>query len=107
MVTDWWRKVKELRQVLCEQDWINKHELHKYKIIIRDEDGNMVPKYYLFQLLENCIKNEMSQLEYVCEGLRARAVITTKYHAEYTSEGIKYTWGLFKLYFCWYPIECM
>ena len=32
----------------------------------------------------------------VCRELGARAVITTKFHAEYADEGIEYSWGYSK-----------
>ena len=79
--------------------WINEQLLHKYKIVARDEDGSVIPEFSLLHLLENCtdFKNETSQLEYLCEALGVRAVITTKYHAEYAGEGVEYSWGLSKL----------
>jgi len=46
-------------------------------------------------MMENCFDfaNEMSQLEFVCKSLGGRAVITTKFHAEYAGEGVEYSWG--------------
>ena len=87
--------------------WINEQLLHKYKIVARDEDGSVIPEFSLLHLLENCtdFKNETSQLEYLCEALGVRAVITTKYHAEYAGEGVEYSWGLSELHYQRYPLE--
>ena len=41
-------------------------------------------------------KNKMSQLEFICQELGCKVMITTKYHAEYACEGIEYSWGLSK-----------
>ena len=107
LVSGWWGKVKGLLQVLRERGWINEQLLHKYKIVARDEDGCVIPEFSLLHLLENCtdFKNETSQLEYLCEALGVRAVITTKYHAEYAGEGVEYSWGLSKLHYRRYPLE--
>ena len=63
-----------------------------------DDNGDLVPEFSLIHLLENCadFKNEKTQLEYVCESLGGRAIITTKYHCEYAGEGIEYSWAYSK-----------
>ena len=37
--------------------------------------------------------NELSRLDYVCQELGARSLITKKFHVEYSVEGIEYSWG--------------
>jgi hypothetical protein len=61
--------------------------------------GMIIPQYSLTTLMEsyNDFKNEMSQLEFVCHSLGGKALITTKYHAEFAGEGIEYSWGLSKV----------
>ena len=49
--------------------------------------------------------NEVSQLEYFCQELGARVVIATKFHEEYASEGIEYSWGYSKALYCKYPLD--
>ena len=53
----------------------------------------IIPQYSLTTLMESCtdFKNEMSQLEFVCHSLGCKALITTKYHAEFAGEGIEYS----------------
>lgn len=57
-------------------------------------------------LMESCtdFKTEMSQLEFVCHSLGCKALITTKYHAEFAGEGIEYSWGLSKAMYRKYPL---
>ncbi len=49
-------------------------------------------------------KHEMSQLEFICHSLGCKAFTITKYHAEYTGEGIEYLWGLSKAMYRRYPL---
>ena len=44
-----------------------------------DEDGNVVPEFSLEPMMANCpdLLNEMSQLEYVCQQLGTKTIITT------------------------------
>ena len=95
----WEGQGKGLLQVLAERGWIDLSNIKKYKMVATDSDGNIVPEYSLTHLMGRCtdFANEKSQLEYVCEKLGARAVTTTKYHAEYAGEGIEYAWDLLKL----------
>ena len=57
-------------------------------------------------MMENCFDfaNEMSQLEFVCKSVGGRAVITTKFHAEYAGEGVEYSWGFSKCLYRRYPL---
>ncbi len=66
----------------------------------------MVKKYSLAHMLGQCSDsaNKLSQLEYVCSKCGVEAIITTKYHAEYTGEGIEYSWGAAKALYQRYPI---
>ena len=49
--------------------------------------------------------NEVSQLEYIGKKVGCNVIITTKYHAEYAGEGIEYTWGLMKCFYCCQPLS--
>jgi hypothetical protein len=50
--------------------------------------------------------DEKSQLEYVCQSLGVKALITTKYHTKYAGEGIEYSWGASKAVYRKYPLAC-
>jgi len=71
-----------------------------------DDDGNLIPELSLRHLIASCtdFQTEKSQLEYVCESLGAKALITTKYHAEYAGEGIEYSWGFAKSLYRRHPL---
>ncbi len=49
--------------------------------------------------------NEKLQLEYVCEKLGARALFTTKYHAEMAGEGMEYSWAHSKNTYRWVSLS--
>ena len=103
----WEGQGKGLFQVLAERGWIDLSNIKKYKMVATDSDGNIVPEYSLTHLMGRCtdFANEKSQLEYVCEKLGARAVTTTKYHAEYAGEGVEYSWGFAKAIYRRYPLK--
>jgi hypothetical protein len=94
----WVGKPKGIFQVLWERGFIDSLNCKKYRMTLLDENGELVPEFSLVHLLENCtdFMNEKTQLEYICECLGGRAVITTKYHCEYAGEGIEYSWGYSK-----------
>ena len=60
-----------------------------YRLSLNDND------YSLTHLMSSCADfgNEMLQLQFVCHSLGAEALTTTKYHAEYAGEDVKYSWG--------------
>ncbi len=72
-----------------------------------DEDGNMVPEFSLQPMMTNCpdILNEILQLEYVCQQLDTKTILTTMYHAEFASEGIEYSWGYSKSFYHMFPLK--
>ncbi len=94
----WVGKGKGLLQVLWERGFIDESKVKNYKVKVLDEDGNVVPTFSLEYMMANCpdFVNEMSQLEYVCQQLGTKTIITTKYHAEFAGEGIEYSWGYSK-----------
>ena len=107
LVPGYMGKPKGMFQSLFETGWIDVTKLKQYKKRAEDEDGNLIPEFSLVHLMESRIDfyNEMSQLEFVCKSLGARALITTKYHAEYAGEGIEYSWGFAKMLYRQYPFE--
>mmetsp|Transcript_383 Transcript_383/g.861 ORF Transcript_383/g.861 Transcript_383/m.861 type:complete len:956 (-) Transcript_383:398-3265(-) len=88
-VHGWEGKGKGLLQVAYERGWIDKKNYKSYLVMKYDDDGNLIPELSLRHLIASCtdFQTEKSQLEYVCESLGAKALITTKYHAEYAGEG--------------------
>jgi hypothetical protein len=95
-------------QVLWEWGWINVNKLSENKMMLQDDAGFIVKGYSLSILMGSCtdFANEKSQLEYVCQSLGVEALITTKYHAKYAGEGIKYSWGASKAVYHRYPLAC-
>ena len=89
----WVGKPKGILQVFWEQGFIDSLNYKKYRMKLLDENGELVPEFSLVHLLENCtdFMNEKTQLEYICECLGGRAIITTKYHCEFAGEGIEYS----------------
>ena len=67
---------------MWERGFIDESKLKQYKMKVLDDTGNLVPELSLVYMLEQChdFLNEMSQLEYVCEQLKTKVLITTKYH---------------------------
>lgn len=57
---------------------------------ILDVDGDVVPEFSFECMMTNCpdFLNETSQLEYTCQQLGTKTIITTEYHAEFEGEGI-------------------
>ncbi len=106
LVTGWEGKGKGLLQILWERGWIDESMVKEYKVRVVDDVGMIIPEYSLTTLMENWTDfiNEMSQLEFVCHSLGCKGLITTKYHAEFAGEGIKYSWGLFKAMYRNYPL---
>ncbi len=106
LVTRWEGKGKGMLQILWERGWIDESMVKEYKVHAEDDVGMIIPEYSLTLLMENCtdFKSEMSQLEIVCHSIGCKALITTKYHAEFAGEGIKYSWGLFKAMYRNYPL---
>ena len=102
----WEGKGKGMLQILYERGWICEEHLHRYKKKVVDDAGLIVKEYSLGNLLEACtdFTNEKTQLEYVCDCLGVKVVITTKYHAEYAGEGIEYSWGAAKAIYRRYPL---
>ena len=107
VVPGWEGKGKGLLQILWERGWIDESKLKEYKVRVTDDAGIIIPEYSLTTLMENCtdFKNEMTQLEFVCHSLSCKALITTKYHAEFAGEGIEYSWGFSKALYRKYPLE--
>ncbi len=82
------------------------NKLSKYKLLLQNDSGFIIKDYSLSVLMGTCtdFANEKSQLEFVCQNLGIKALITTKYHAEYAGEGIEYSWGASKVVYCRYPL---
>ncbi len=82
------------------------NKLNEYKMMVQDDAGFVIPEYSLSVLMGRCtdFANEKSQLEFVCQSLGIEALITTKYHTEYTGEGIEYSWGALKTVYQRYPL---
>ncbi len=76
--------------------------------MLQDNAGFIIKDYSLWILMGSStdFANERSQLEYVCQSLGVKALITTKYHAEYAGKGIKYSWGASKAVYRRYPLAC-
>lgn len=108
MIYGWEGKGKGLLQIAYERGWIDIATFRKgsYQVMKYDDEGNLVPELSLRHLLANCTDflSEQSQLEYVCESLGVRALITTKYHAEYAGEGVEYSWGFSKALYRRHPL---
>jgi hypothetical protein len=106
LVTGWEGKGKGLLQILWERGWINESTVKEYKVYAVDDAGMIIPEYSLTTLMSNCtdFKNEVSKLEFVCHSLGCKALITTKYHAEFAGEGIEYSWGVSKAMYRKYPL---
>ena len=79
---------------------------NQYKKIVIDDSGFVVKEFSLVHMLETCtdFANEKTQLEFVCQSLGTEALITTKYHATFAREGIKYSWGAAKAAYRRYPL---
>jgi hypothetical protein len=94
----WEGKCKGLLQVLWERGFIDESKLKQYRKRVLDENGDIIPEMSLCYLLEQChdFLHEKTQLEYVCEQLGVKALITTKYHCEFAGEGIEYAWAFSK-----------
>ena len=100
----WANNGKGLLQVLWERGHIDETKLSEYKKEVVDEDGNIVPEFSLVHLMATApdFVNETSQIEHVCielgkrAGVKIKAMISTKYYAEYAGEGIEYAWAFSK-----------
>ena len=103
----WEKNGKGILQVLWERGFIDETKLSLYKLLAKDKDGVIIPEYSLIHLMETCtdFANEVSQLEHVCERIGAKALITTKFHAEMAGEGIEYAWGFSKALYRRYPLS--
>ena len=88
---DWENQDKGLFQVLYEIGWIDEPGISKYKMQVVDEYGEFISQILLIHMMDNSpdFSNELSQLEYFCQELGSRAVITPKFHVEYAGEGVK------------------
>jgi hypothetical protein len=95
-------------QILWERGWINVNRLSEYKMMLQDDARFIIKDYSLSILMQSCtdFANKKSQLEYVCQSLGVEALITTKYHAKYAGEGIKYSWGASKAVYRRYLLAC-
>ena len=108
----WANKGKGLLQVLWERGFIDETKLSEYKKEVVDEDGNVVPEFSLVHLMAAApdFVNETSQVEHVCmelgkrAGVEIKAMISTKYHAEYAGEGIEYSWAFSKSLYRRHPL---
>ena len=87
----WENQGKGLLQVLHKIGWIDESGISKYNIKVVDEDKELISQLLLIHMMDNSpdFSNELSQLEYFCQELGSRAVITPKFHAEYAGEGVK------------------
>ncbi len=103
----WEGKGKGLLQVLWERGFIDESKLKQYRKRVLDENGDTVPEMSLCHMLEQChdFLHEKTQLEYVCEQLGVKALITTKYHCEFAGEGIEYSWAFSKSLYCRAPLK--
>jgi hypothetical protein len=104
----WEGKGKGLLQIAYERGWIDLSTFSRgsYQVMKFDDDGNLIPDFSLRHLIANCtdFMSEQSQLEYVCDSIGARVIITTKYHCEYAGEGVEYSWGFSKAIYRRYPL---
>ena len=100
-VPGWEGKGKGLLQILWEQGWVDETMVSQYKLSTKESQ-----EYPLTHLMDTCadFENELSQLAFVCHSLGAKALTTTKYHAEYAGEGIEYSWGAAKQFYQKYPL---
>jgi hypothetical protein len=91
LIPGWAGKGKGLLQVLWERGWIDESKISQYKKVVTDDAGYPVKEFLLGMMLDSCtdFANKTTQLEFVCESLGAEVIITTKYHAEYSGEGIE------------------
>ena len=80
-------------QVLWERGFIDVKRMKDYVIRKEDSDGVLVPELSLMNMMKSCsdFASEVSQLEHVAESLGAKVIITTKYHSEYSGEGVDYS----------------
>lgn len=69
--------------------------------------GDIVPELSLYNMLEQYhdFIHEKTQLEYVCEQLDVKALITTKYQCDFAGDGIEYSWAFSKAIYCRLPLK--
>jgi len=94
-IRGWEHAPKGLLQVLWERGFIDPKKWQQYKRRVLDDNNDLVEELSMEHIMANCwdFANEKSQLEFVCEQLGARALFTTKYHAEMAGEGVEYSWA--------------
>ncbi|KAK1743974.1 hypothetical protein QTG54_005571 [Skeletonema marinoi] len=88
-------KGKGLLQVAYERGWIDKKNYKSYLVMKYDDDGNLIPELSLRHLIASCTDFQTE---------KTKALITTKYHAEYAGEGIEYSWGFVKSLYRRHPL---
>lgn len=111
----WMNKPKGMLQILYERGWINTAiPLSTYTKTGRkedfDEEKNLMEDGKIFcltYLLENCgeFKNKLTALEHLAMEIsspqaRCSILFTPKFHCELAGEGIKYSWGASKWFYC-------
>ena len=81
--------------------------MQQYKRSVLDDNNDLVEELSFEHIMAHCLDfmNEKSQLEYVCEKLGARALFTTKYHAEMAGEGMEYSWAHSKTTYRWVSLS--
>ena len=102
----WYGKAKGLSQILWERGFINESE--KYTVNT-EKDQNDVLNYEisLKYLLGNCVdfSNEESLLQSNARKIGVSIERTPTCHAELAGEGIEYTWGFGKNFYCRQPLN--
>ena len=86
VIGGWSKNPKGLMQVLWERGWIDVHEKEKYRVST------------LTDMLASCpdFKGEITEVETKAKEMNVRVIITPKFHAEISGEGIEYSWGISK-----------
>jgi hypothetical protein len=85
-------------QVLWERGWIDESNIDEYKVIRKDDDGEVMDDFSLEVLMASCLDfaNEITEMEARGETMGIRVVSTTQFHCELAGEGIEYDWACVK-----------
>ena len=98
IIEGWVGKPKGLLQVLWERGWIDEQRLDEYRLLAKDEEGEIIEELSLTVLMESCLDfaNEKCRLEDLVNSYGMSVIMTPKYHAELAGCGIEYSWGAAK-----------
>ncbi len=92
----WVGQPKGLLQVLWERGWIDVGQLERYTIDIAEDNNGKVlegaESWSLKYLMASCLDfaDELTALQHVGKEHAVSVIITPKFHAEMTGEGIEY-----------------